>query len=742
MSITHLRQVVQVKKLRQHGYATVDLINRDGSIKKRDQSVVVRFPELGRGAVTAGSLWEVSGQERQSAFKVNEFTITEYTIDADSIRYLRPSGRILARWISANVPGIGAVIANRLVRVKELDRLIETRDMAALLQVAGMTETRAERLIQHWPDEALYDTIEWLEARQLPLGLGDKLVTLFGAEAIEKVKAHPFLLMAMGVSFEKTLEVARALELSMSDDCVMAGVAQHVAVTESIKTGSTVISSSDMVRGCSAVMKHEAPPHVGDLGVEYGLLVKVDAGYQVYGTALMESEVARRLAHAHNRARGAGPVDAAWEYGATPPSVTRALADYEATLGFTLTDEQREAVVGAVLSPVVAISGGAGTGKTTILRAILGVYEAIAGDLPCYQVALSGRAAQRMAESTGRPARTIAKLIAEHIGERAVPFPSHALIIIDEASMVDLLSMYRLTGILPPATRYLFVGDAAQLPPVGAGLVFHALIDTPIPCFHLSQVKRQSEESGIHRLATSVRQGALELPPSTQRTLAKSADCSLESNATSMARLIELWHEAGGIERSIVLSPVRKGELGVNNINAMFQSSVGLDRAALHYVDDNRGWIPWVTSTGTQLREGDPILVTANHYEEGVDIRNGDLAILVRVVDEPDGSGVLGVMEIDGTPIFLTRNLLESLDLGYAVTIHKAQGSQWECCFIALPGDALRMIDQTLIYTAVTRAQNQLVLLGDKRVIEQGVERGSIALSRRTGLRERVLSLV
>lgn len=119
------------------------------------------------------------------------------------------------------------------------------------------------------------------------------------------------------------------------------------------------------------------------------------------------------------------------------------------------------------MSPVACISGGAGTGKTTILQAVLGVYQDISRGLTLKQVALSGRAAQRMAESTGHEACTIAKLIAEHLGDKKEPLPPHVLLVIDEASMIDLLSMYRLCSILPDATRILFVGDVAQLPPVG-----------------------------------------------------------------------------------------------------------------------------------------------------------------------------------------------------------------------------------------------------------------------------------
>jgi exodeoxyribonuclease V alpha subunit len=388
------------------------------------------------------------------------------------------------------------------------------------------------------------------------------------------------------------------------------------------------------------------------------------------------------------------------------------------------------------MTSICGISGGAGTGKTTILKAILGVYNLIASELPCYQVALAGRAAQRMAESTGRPARTIAKLIGEHLGSKKPNLPEHLLLIVDEASMIDLLSMYRLIGILPLSTRLIFVGDTAQLPPVGNGLVFHALIDSMIPFFNLSQVKRQKSDSLIHSFSASIRNSKLELPPSTKDSLFLSHDCSLEPNI-SIERLTELWQEAGGINNSIVLSPVKKGVFGVDNINAELQSRIGHVRPTIYY-QDHRGWIPWITSTGTKLLLGDPILITANNYNEKADLRNGDLGLVTDVFKQPCEDGAVGVIEVNNVSIRVTTDVLDKLQLGYAITIHKAQGSQWSTCFVMLPHESESMVDQTLLYTASTRPSDKLVLMGYQTVIEQAVKRGSKALNRKIFLRERI----
>lgn len=735
--VIHLRQVIQVKKQRSNAYVTVDLISPDGSVKKRDKTTVVKFPDHAKDTATTGSLWEVSGKERLNHFTINDFALSEYTIDAVSIKFLKPSGRILSRWISNNIKGIGSVIANRLVRNKKLVQLIELRNKEALLSVAGMTETRVKDLLDNWPGEGLYKAINWLEEQNLPLGFGEKLVAIFGKDAIDKVKEHPFLLVAMGASFEQVSQLALKLGFTLEDEVVISGVAQYAAINHANKTGSTVISHDELSREYAKLMKSNAPDKAGDIACEQGLLVKVSNGYQIYGKGLMESAVAQFLVDAYHREAGKGCLLASWETKLSEDLVLSALGEYESTLEFDLTTDQRNAVVGAVLSSVCGISGGAGTGKTTILKAILGVYERVAEGLPCYQVALAGRAAQRMAENTEKPAQTIAKFIGEHLVDNKPRLPEQLLLVIDEASMVDLLSMYRLIGFLPETTRLIFVGDTSQLPPVGNGLVFHALTDTQIPFFNLSQVKRQSSDSDIHSFATSVRNGILQIPPSTKRSFNESSDCSIETTP-SVNRLIKLWHESGALEQSIVLSPVRKGELGVDNLNISLQASVGNDRKAIYFHDVSRGWIPWITSTGTRLLQGDPVLVIANNYDDDADLRNGDLGVIVEAFEQPDADGAVAVIEVNKFFVKVTADLLDKLHLGYAITIHKSQGSQWTNCFVMLPKEAERMIDQTLLYTASTRPSKKLVLMGCQTVLEQAISRGSIALNRKTCLRERI----
>lgn len=734
--LAHLFTIVQVNSVRHFGYATVSALNKDGSRAKRADPLVVLFPEDARDLVVKGSVWRVSGEERVESFTVREYTRYETVIDANKVEFVRPSGLLLARWINANVQGIGPVIANRLVRQRKLEKWVAEKDVKSLGAVAGMTEMRANRLIEQWPKPELFEIIEWLQKLDLPLGLGNKLISIFGETTIQTLEDNPFLLLSLGINFEQVMVLAAGLGIPRTDDRVLAGAALHIAIKHSEITGSTVIEADCLKAEVHNLVGFTCENHPGDLAVQQGFMTLMPNGYQVWGAGLMEASVAKFISDAFNRAPGSGSTFAGWEQSVTYEAASAALRDYESSLPFNLTDEQARAVIGAVCAPIVGISGGAGTGKTTLLRTIIDIYGRLSSGLACFPIALSGRAAQRMAESIQLPAQTIAKLIYDHLGPDRPDLPGHVLIIIDEASMVDLLLFYRLVKLLPEATRILFVGDIAQLPPVGPGLIFHALESSGIPFFELSQVKRQAEDSGIHVFASAVRSSLCLMPVNAGHTLAESADCCI-MNTPSLAKLTDFWVEAGGINTSIILTPVYKGYWGVNALNRHFQSFVGNDRSVVHYADPKHGWIPWITASQCKLRLGDPVLVTKNLYDERINVRNGDLGVITAVYDVPASDKSLGAVMINDTLLPLSYDLLACLELGYAITIHKAQGSQWHTVFAVLPDYADEKLDTSLIYTAATRPTERLIIVGNSSTLEKGIKSGNEATKRLVGLEHR-----
>lgn len=724
--------MVQIAKVRPSGIRTAWEVREDGSLAHRDAILAIQFPTQWREAASVGSVWSVEGKIERRCYKVRGFTVNDELLTVERARHVRPSGELLARWIAKNIDGLGDVIARRLVRaLPDIDAVVRSGDVQALMAVSGVNEGRAKTLIEKWPPEGLYGVLSWLQESGLPLGLADRLARVYGESALDRLKDDPFLLAAFGVSFPKILELITALKIELPRERLLAAIAEHVASSLCARTGSTVVSDDELLKGAERVAADIGIVTDGliEAALTNGVLIRTERGLQGLGAAIQEHAVARFLNRSAARPAGAGAMLAAWEKDLTDELIESALRSFEATLPFAMTAEQRAAVKGAVKSPVSIISGGAGTGKTTILLAILAVYDQIAQGMAQFQVALSGRAAQRMAESTGRPATTIAKLLSDHRGENKPDFPEHALLVVDEASMVDLLTAYRLVGILPYATRILLVGDVGQLPPIGAGLVFHAAMRSNLPVFELSQVKRQGQDSGIHRLATAVRTNTYDhgLLNSVSGDCHYDPDCSPET-------IIRIWEESGGAEGCILLTPTRKGPLGVDALNTLIQShrDAAERRPELHYSDDLRGWIPWVTRRGARLRLGDQVMVTANDYD--ADIRNGDLGTIVEVYPEARGE-VLGLMELNGRVVEITAGLLEeALDLGYAITIHKSQGSQWSTSILLLPGYVPHMLDQTLLYTAITRPAERLRVHGDRSLITRALSRGSVAAQRNTNL--------
>jgi len=713
---------VQVKAHRVGALYSVLPIRDDGSVLARERSLAVSFPQSTLGVVEIGTVWVVSGITTQTQYRTSKgYLVTEDLLVAKKAIYRRLSRDVLAFWIQSNVDGIGPVISSRIARTEGVDQLIQSNDVDALCKIEGVNEARATRLIENWPGAALMDAIEWLQASGLPQALGKRLIRLFGEQAIDVLEANPFLLLSFGVPFEEVSKMAFSNGVEPTAPEALGAIAAHVAWRVSSRNGSIGVDRGQLMDGLRRLIGGNLPDDAPEIALRQGGLVAVgNFGFATYGAASIEKEVAQSMAEAIRRKPGDGALLASWEMGLTEDRVQLVIDDLESELPFSLYDEQRSVVVQSVLSSVACITGGAGTGKTTILRWILHVYEKLAPGLAVYQVALSGRAARRMSESTGREASTIARFVGDHLGEGKPRLPEHLLLVIDEASMVDLLSMFKLFAVLPKAARILFVGDSQQLPPVGPGLVFHSLIkpDIPVSVSTLSQVRRQDEASGILKFATSIRHGRIDWSATVPYSEGMDGDCHFDE-ILDQETLFRYWQGGGGAEASIVLTPVRDGEFGVDELNASFQAKVGHDRPALIWPECGSARIQWRNSNGHKLFLGDPVMVTRNDYK--LDVRNGDLGVIVEVFPEAEPDGSVGTVRMDSELMPITLALLDKLDLAYAVTVHKSQGSQWDQVIFVVPPDHGSFVDRSLVYTGVTRPTKRLIVMAPRNGLTKAV---------------------
>ena len=445
-------------------------------------------------------------------------------------------------------------------------------------------------------------------------------------------------------------------------------------------------------------------------GLTNGSYLTLGDGIHPVGPFVMEAAVARAVA---DRLRFSDPL-------LTSDEIDALLANHEDREGIVLNKEQRKGVQIASLHAFVLITGGAGVGKTTLLKALYPVFD-LAG-VKIFQMALAGRAAKRMVEATGRPASTIAGFLRNtKDDELALP----CVIVIDEASMVDIISMSQICERLPSHVRILMVGDPNQLMPVGPGLVLHALATIPaVPKVELTLVKRHGAE--IAAAAFAIRNGVWPEISIIESAPISFIPCARRVNrASDTAQITDavLRHYLQDPKVTQILSSRRNGHDGTKNLNTICQSTMtGGAKPLLVWSDELD------SHTYTGFRLGDILLCTRNMWDWG--LQNGSLGKLAeieeapRILKSPDGNEIGFALAWadwdDGERRPILQSMLDDLELGYAITVHKAQGSQWHRVIVPITQN--RLLDRTLVYTALTRAQCQVILLGDERAARKAVE--------------------
>jgi len=408
--------------------------------------------------------------------------------------------------------------------------------------------------------------------------------------------------------------------------------------------------------------------------------------------------------------------------------VERTISEIEREQGITYAPHQREAVELAAREGVLILTGGPGTGKTTTVRGIVSLFQKMGLDIVL--AAPTGRAAKRMSELTGMEAQTIHRLLGMKWDEatRQVTFtktekePLEAdAVIVDEMSMVDLTLFSALLRALRPGTRLVLVGDADQLPSVGAGNVFSDLIRSKrVETVFLREVFRQAEQSAIIRNAHAVNLGQ---PPQLTNDQGDFFFLCRRDAERTVSTVVELCKtrlpEKMGIpvDQIQVLTPMRKGSSGTIRLNRLLQEALNPGSPAKYEIQ-------W----GERLfREGDRIMQTRNDYDVvwekedgtmGTGMFNGDVGKIIQI----DPSGEWLAMDFDGRIAMYSVEMLNEVDLAYAQTVHKAQGSEYRCVVMAAMPAAQSLMVRGVLYTALTRARELLIVVGDDAAIRAMAE--------------------
>jgi exodeoxyribonuclease V alpha subunit len=615
---------------------------------------------------------------------------------------------------SGLVKGIGPVNAGRIVDTfGEATFEVIDDDPRRLTEIAGIGPIRAGRIAATWAEQRhIREVMAALQGYGISTSLAVRIYKKFGDRSGRVITEEPYRLAreVWGIGFKTADKIARAVGIAHdAPERLQAGVLH--ALGEAADEGHTLLPQADLL-GRAATLLGAEPTAISD-----ALSALVETGEAIEGTAeagdgdlIALAPFARAESGLAARLQGLQGVGEQ-----TRVAAIFGRAGWSAALGWlaerhalTLAPEQEAAVRMALTAPVSILTGGPGTGKTHSLRAVLTLAQA--KGVRCLLAAPTGRAAKRMEEATGLPSGTLHRVLEIRPGGKTGRDPDNPLeadlIVVDEVSMLDSLLANQLVKAVPRGAHLLLVGDPDQLPSVGAGDVLADLLRSEqFPVTRLEHVFRQGAGSGIALNARRVNAGQM---PRFDAEVTDSYLLPADDPGEAARLIVDLVAERlprrygygpGDIQ---VLSPMHRGEAGVGALNGLLQERL----------NPWRDGIPEARGGGRSYRPGDRVLQLRNDYE--LKVFNGDLGT-VRAVDPPEQEIVLDLD--DGREVRYPFASLFALTHAYAISVHKAQGAEFPAVVIPLVTGHAPMLGRTLLYTALTRARQLVVIVGQKKAL-------------------------
>ena len=685
-------------------------------------TVLVLTTEEGEAVTVVGCIpYAAAGEEMTvTGLWVNHPTYgQQLTAEAVERRMPQSEEDMVTYLGSGAIRGIGPATAARLVERFGEDtlRVIE-EEPEKLSVIKGITAKRAMEISAAFRSlTGMRRCMDFLARYDLPVQLGMVLVRTYGDGAVQKLKDDPYVLTgeAYGVAFSLCDQIAISMGFGGEDPCRLEAAITY-ELQHNLGNGHVFLPRQKLIAASAALIS------VGEDVIEIALdnligrfvivqehIANVDACY-LRRMHQAERYVAQRLL---------AMCAEKWESGG---GVDKTIEEIEKTQSVRYAPQQRQAVALAAQTGVLLLTGGPGTGKTTAVRGMVTLFGRMG--FHTLLLAPTGRAAQRMSELCGLEAQTIHRclgmtyneLTAEVSFKRNEKEPLEAdAVIVDEMSMVDLELMESLLRAMRPGCRLVMVGDPDQLPSVGAGTVLGDLLRSEvIPSVRLTEIFRQARQSAIIRNAHAVNMG--HAPNLTDKQsdfffLCRRSPERLVQTVVELVkeRLPRNMHIAP--EDIQVLSPTRKGECGTGNLNRALQ-------AALNPPAPDKPQKLWGDAV---FRVGDRVMQNRNNYDVvwekndgtvGTGIFNGDVGI----IEEIDSSGELITIRFDDRVCVYTVDALHQLDMAYAITVHKSQGSEYRCVVLVSAPVAPTLLVRGVLYTAITRARELLVLVGDDMV--------------------------
>lgn len=689
------------------GYTVLSLLTEDGEIKAVGTTA----------GLVEGTVLELEGDLVVHKTYGEQFRFTSYQ------RKIPQTEEQLIRYLSSGIiSGVGEVTAKDMVKVFGMDTLaVILKTPEKLVSIKGISEKRAKKI-----HEAILEQEETREIVMYLLNLGfgmkraHRIYSEYGMETISVIEKNPYQLIRDidGIGFRTADGIALKNQLDPHSIFRMKAGLFYLLTEEAYQKGNCYVPEEDLIREAMSLLevgREELEQAIFVLHLE-GEIYREQETKNIYLNSIyeMEKSVAQKIVELLNT-----------KAEVLEPDLTTYRGDFE------FSEEQKLAIRTICENNLVIVTGGPGTGKTTIIREVLRIFRE--KGLKVELAAPTGRAAKRMQESTGAEAKTLHRLMGIRLFDKSAMDEDHLIeadaLVLDEMSMIDINLMYQTLNAIEPKTRVVLIGDVDQLPSVGPGNVLRDLIDSGrIPTIFLETIYRQGEGSGIVRNAHAVNRG--EMPQLDNRpddfyfmqtSSPKEAAVLIRD---LVVRRLPAHYGFDPVEDIQILSPMKRGICGVEALNASLQEAL-----------NPKGGKAEVESFDRVFREEDKVMQIKNNYEVPLygsdrigEVFNGDSGRIRKI--DPEEETVL--IDFDGQLYSYSESMLDELMHSYAITVHKSQGSEFPCVIIPVVEVPRLLRTRNILYTAITRAKKLVVLVGRPEMISSMIRNNDVGRRRST----------